>query len=102
MRNLNVFFIHAQWLKDRERVLNDFQRITSKYEWTQFANVKIHLVTDYDPQTINADIISKTVSYEQITEDDTKFYNQFLKNLHVFQLSNSLKHYKALEIISRG
>lgn len=106
-RRLNVFFIHAQWLKDRERVISDFQKLTGKYHFKNIKGVKIRVITDCDPGDINADIIGKTVSYNPIKdEDDTSdlkpsFYNMFMKNLHVFQLSNALKHYKVLEEISR-
>lgn len=108
-RRLNVYFIHAQWLKDRERIISEFQRMTGKYHFKSIKGVKIRVITDYDPADINGEVIARTVSYNPIKDEDANipdeaklsFYNMFLKNLHVFQLSNVLKHYKALEEISK-
>lgn len=108
VRRLNIFFVHAQWLKDRERTINEFQRLTSKYQFKGIKSIKIRVITDYDPNDINSDIIAKTVSYNPIKDEEDvpeneklSFYNNFLKNIHVFQLSNTLKHYKVLEEISK-
>ncbi len=108
VRRLNVFFVHAQWLKDRERTITEFQRLTSKYQFKGIKTIKTRVITDYDPNDINGDIVGKTVSYNPIKDEDDvpeneklSFYNNFLKNIHVFQLSNSLKHYKVLEEIAK-
>lgn len=110
VRRLNVFFIHAQWLKDRERIISEFQKLTSKYQFKGIKSIKIRVITDFDPNDINGDIISKTVSYNPIKDEEDvpppeneklSFYNNFLKNIHVFQLSNTLKHFKVLEEISK-
>lgn len=105
-KRLNVYFIHAQWLKDRERTISEFQKLTSKYQFKGIKSVKIRVITDYDPQDINGEVIGKCVSYAPIKDEDENAepklsnYNSFLKNLHIFQLSNSLKHYKALSEIA--
>ncbi len=108
VRRLNVFFVHAQWLKDRERTISEFQKLTSKYQFKGIKGIKIRVITDYDPNDINGDIIGRTVSYNPIKDADDvpeteklEFYNNFLKNIHIFQLSNSLKHYKILEEIAK-
>jgi GR25 family glycosyltransferase involved in LPS biosynthesis len=110
VRNLNVFFVHSAWLKDRERVLEDFQKQVSKYTFSNFDKVDIKIITDYDPNDINGEIIQRTVNYTPFKEeddlkDDNKttsmtFYNQFIKNMHLFQLSNNLKHKKIFESIA--
>jgi hypothetical protein len=101
-KQLNFYFIHAQWLKDREKIITEFSKLVNKYKFKNISNVEIHTITKYDPPEIDGDIISKTVSYSQIPNEPLNFYNQFIKNLHVFQLSNALKHYHALEIISQS
>lgn len=105
-RRLNVFFIHAKWLKDRERVVSEFQKLTGKYVFKDIKGVKIRVITDFDPNDINHQIISSTVNYSpvqdnpnEINEKKLSNYNGLLRNLHIFQLSNTLKHYKALEEI---
>jgi hypothetical protein len=109
---LNIYFIHALALKDRERVIADLQKQVKKYHFKNIRSVKIKVITEYDPNDIPNDIIQRTVNYSPIKEpDDLKeenkttsptFYNQFLKNMHLFQLSNAMKHYKALEYISNS
>ena len=109
MRRLNVYFIHAQWLKDRERVVQELRKLLTKYTFNSLKGIKIRVVTQHDPNDINGDTIAKHINYSPIqpTPDqdpqDPKnltFYNMFLKNLHVFQLSNALKHYSALQDIA--
>ncbi len=98
---LNFYFIHAEWLKDRERIINEFTNHVNKYTFKNATSVKVHTISKYDPPQINGEVIGKTVSYAQIPAEPLNFYNQFLKNLHVFQLSNALKHYEAMEMISK-
>jgi GR25 family glycosyltransferase involved in LPS biosynthesis len=112
-REINIFFIHAQWLKDRERVISEFQKLITKYNFKDIKKTKIRVITDCDPSDVNPELISKTVNYDQIKDEEIpegepvpdkklSFYNGLMRNLHVFQLSNSLKHYKALEEISKN
>jgi GR25 family glycosyltransferase involved in LPS biosynthesis len=108
---LNIYIIHAQWLKEREKIISDFQSVIGKHHFSKLKGVKIRVITDFDPTDISAELIAKTVSYNPIKDEDVptlqssdkkpSFYNMFFKNLHVFQLSNALKHYKALEEISK-
>jgi GR25 family glycosyltransferase involved in LPS biosynthesis len=102
-RRLNVYFIHAAWLKDRERIISEFQKLTSKYTFKNIKGVKIRTITDYDPMTIDSSVISRTVQYSPIPAEEGQLtiYNNFLKNMHVFQLSNTLKFYKVFEEIAQ-
>lgn len=103
-RRLNVYFIHAMWLKDRERVISEFQKLTGKYMFKNIKGVKIRTITDYDPADITVDVIARTVQYAPIPQEEgaLTFYNSLLKNLHVFQLSNALKFYKVFEEIANS
>jgi len=105
-KKLNVFFVHAQWLKDREKVISEFNKLLGKYQFRNIRSTKTRVITDCDPNDIDVQVIAKSVNYNPIQEesgvpaqDQLTFYNNFLKNLHIFQLSNALKHYKALEEI---
>lgn len=100
MTILNVYFIHASHLKDRERVINDFKNLIGKYMFHDTLQIRISIIDKYEPGSINMEIIQKTVNYEPIKEKNLEFYNQAIKNLHIFQLSNILKHYEALRLIS--
>jgi len=97
---VNFYFIHAKWLADREKVINDFKRNISKFNFRSLKIGKIEVVTDYDPNEIDAEIIKNNVNYNQVKEPSLALYNGFLKNLHVNQLSNALKHYKVYEKIA--
>lgn len=109
---LNIYFIHATGLKDREVVSINLNKQLQKYQFKKIRSVKIQSITEFDPDKIPGDFIQRAVNYTAIKqEDDLKqenagtsltFYNQFLKNIHLFQLSNALKHYKALEYIANS
>lgn len=111
-RNLNVYILHANWLKDRQRVVEEFQKQIQKYFFKDIKQTKIQVITDFDPNDINGELIQRTVNYAHYKEEDDikednkttsiTFYNQFIKNMHLFQLSNVLKHLKALEFIMKN
>lgn len=96
---VNFYFIHAKWLTNRSRIMEDFKRfITEKAK-----NITINsfeIIHDFDPSDINNELV-KMVNYAQVTEPNLAFYNNFIRNMHVHQLSNTLKHFKALEKISQ-
>lgn len=100
MKNLNVFFIHCTELVARQRVLDEVRGILSR---TSFKNVKVNsvrIIGELNPQAIGMDTIQSFVDYNPIKEPEYQFFNQFIKQMHVNQLSNSLKHHKALEYIT--
>ena len=107
VKNLNIFFIHSAILKDREKTITELQKQVQKYFFKNVKTTKVKVITEYDPNMITGEFIQRAVNYTPIKEpDDLKeenktnnitFYNQFIKNMHLFQLSNALKHYKALE-----
>lgn len=109
---LNIYIIHAAGLKDREKTSIDLNKQVQKYHFKKISSVKVQVITEFDPHEIPGDFIQRAVNYTPLKEaDDLKeenktqtltFYNQFLKNMHLFQLSNSLKHYKALEYIANS
>jgi len=94
-------------------VIGEFQKLITKYTFKDIKTIKVRVITDCDPGDINSELISKTVNYDQIKDEEIpegesvpenrlSFYNGLMRNLHVFQLSNSLKHYKALEEITKN
>jgi GR25 family glycosyltransferase involved in LPS biosynthesis len=109
---LNVYFIHPAGLKDREQTIMNFQKQVQKYQFKAVKKVQVKVITEFDPNAIPGDFIQRAVNYSPIKEqDDLKvetptqsptFYNQFIKNMHLFQLSSALKHYKALEYIANS
>jgi hypothetical protein len=101
MKSLNIYFIHAAWLKDREINIQKFKKIILDYKFKNVSKINIKIIEQYDPNDIVNQDISKLVEYVRL-EGPFEKYNQFLKNLHLFQVSNSLKHYKALQLIKEN
>jgi GR25 family glycosyltransferase involved in LPS biosynthesis len=101
MKTLNIFFIHATWLKDREINIQKFKKIILDYKFKNVSKINIKIIEQYNPDHIVNQDIGKLVEYVRL-EGQFEKYNQFLKNLHLFQLSNSLKHYKALQLIKEN
>jgi len=102
VRNLNIYFIHSKDLKERQSVLNHFTSTIRKYKFKDVNVASINMIDSFDPSEIDVNVIRKYVEYSKITESHVEFYNQLLKNLHVNQLSNTLKHQKALEMIAKS
>lgn len=100
MKNINIYFIHSNNLPARDKVIEDFRVLIAKHSFKDYKINSIRIVGEYDPQMINMDLIQRSVDYNPIQDEELKPFNQFLKNIHVNQLSNALKHHKAMEYIS--
>lgn len=103
MKALNVFFIHNTLMREREMVMQQFRAILAKADFDKWGIklCKVSNIDSFDPNNIDISIIQKTVNYTHFEEGSPfQKYNGLIKNLHIYQLSNSLKHLKALEVIS--
>lgn len=96
-KTLHVYVLHARWLKDRQKNIQEIQNRLCAYSFQNFQKIKINVVEDFDPESIDSDIIRKTVNY---SSTQNEFFNSAIKNLHIFQLSNTLKHHHALKMIA--
>lgn len=101
-KKLNIYFIHAKFIKEREQVIENFKKALKKYRFRNITLGKFYVITEYDPDTIDQEVIAKFVKYEKINESHVELYNQLLKNMHINQLSNTLKHMKALSLIAKN
>jgi GR25 family glycosyltransferase involved in LPS biosynthesis len=100
-KKLNIYFLHAKFMKERLQVIENFKKALKKYRFKNIKLGKFHIIHDFDPDSIDGEVIRKYVNYERITESHVESYNGLLRNLHINQLSNTLKHYKALELIAQ-
>ncbi len=99
---LNVFFIHYTDMRERDVVINSFRAVLSKHSPSNFTLGKVSNIESFNPNAIELPLIQKTVSYAPLENDSPyKKYNSLIKNLHVFQLSNTLKHLKVLDVVSQ-
>jgi hypothetical protein len=97
---VNFFFIHSSSMKEREVTMNNFRSGLANHTFKDgFKLGKVATVESFDPNTIDGRIIQNTVNYTPF-EDSSPYakYNTFRRNLHIYQLSNALKHVKVLEV----
>jgi GR25 family glycosyltransferase involved in LPS biosynthesis len=95
--NLNIYVIHVEQFKFRKATcekLKDILEADERYK------LNFKYITEYDPQNITQDEIRQFVNYEQIKDEGLAPFNVFIKNIHINQLSNALKHMKALQYIN--
>lgn len=95
--SVNFYIIHVETFKYRKLTID---RLVEVFTKDPRFNVKFEFITEFDPHLITQDDIRKTVNYEPINDEQLAAFNGFLKNMHINQLSNAMKHKKALELIS--
>ncbi len=99
MPNLNVFFIHGEWLSSRNTIIQQFTERVKEYTFSGIDNVNVNIVKDYDVKDINNEVISSKINTGPLAAPYDS-YNQFLKPLHFFNVSCALKHYEAIRSIA--
>ena len=94
-QSLSIYFIHASDLVMRKQVCENFlNKIKDDF------NVTIKYILEDDPKDIDITRIKDMVKMEKSKTNDV--FDVLLKNIHVKQLSNSLKHYKAYQEIEKS
>lgn len=101
VKKLNIYFIHTKGLKERQSVIDNLSSLIKKYRFRNIQIASIETISSHDPEDIDINTIRQYVDYAKISESHVEFYNQLLRNLHINQLSNTLKHFKALELIAK-
>lgn len=101
-KKLNIYFIHSKTLPERKSVIDNLTTTIKKYKFKNVVVSSIQIIDNYDPDDITMDTIRSYVDYKKIEEPHVDFYNQLLRNLHVNQLSNTLKHKQTLEMIAKN
>lgn len=100
-KKLNVYFIHAKTLKEREHVIQNVKTALKGHKFRNLSLSSFRVIDDFDPNDIDTQFIRENVSYSKIEETHVQQFNGYIKNLHINQLSNALKHRKALELIAK-
>lgn len=101
IKKLNVYVIHAQYLLERRKVIDELKTIMAKYTFSRLKVNEISIMTKSDPSDIEN--LETIVNYTpiQTADENLKMYNNFLRVLHINNLSNALKHFEALTRISQ-
>ena len=104
MKRLNVYIIHAAYLVDRRRVIDELRKTLAKYTFSHLKVGDITVIEKFDPSDLKAEDVQPKVNYTPLPADvpEAQLYNAFLRVLHINNVSNSLKHHEALRMISEG
>lgn len=102
-KKLNLYIIHAAKLHERRKVIDELRKILGKYNFSRLKINEITVIWTNDPEEITNEVLQKNVNYTPIdTQDENlKVYNSLIRVLHLNNVSNALKHYDALNMISK-
>lgn len=95
---VKLYIIHAAHLSAQRK--DNFVQLTKSLAENPRITLHTNLVATHDPTSITQDEISKFVSLSR-TEDSSP-WNAHVQNMHVNQVSNALKHYRALSVIAQS
>lgn len=101
VKQLHIYIIHAATLPDRKDNIDKLRLQLAQNPSPQFELAGFHMIDAHDPGQITAETVKTSVNYTQIpVENPLAYLNVYMKNMHVNQLSNALKHFKAIEMIA--
>jgi len=99
---VDIYIIHSKTLPQRDKSV---ENIINKLKSHAYVNLKvgtIHIVQSNDPNDIQLNIIQQIIDYSQIQDVAYASFNQFTKNIHINQLSHTLKHLDSLQKIAKS
>jgi GR25 family glycosyltransferase involved in LPS biosynthesis len=99
-RTLNLYILHAEFLAVRKPMIETLVKKINETRSSTQVNVKY--VTEHDPQNIQLDKIRQLIDLSKPSGGQTNadIFDALVKNIHIKQLSNVLKHYEALKLAS--
>jgi hypothetical protein len=90
--NVDIYVIHAAFLEVRKNMVETLEK---KLSACTDLNVKLSIITDHDPDMIDLKSVNSLVDFAKPTTGEV--FDALVKNLHIKQLSNALKHREALK-----
>lgn len=96
MVEINVYIIHYEKLDDRKENIELLKSYINPLD-----NVNFKIITDHEPESINMNNIKNLISMNPLEESENQFYNNFNTKLSIHSISNGLKHFKAIQMISK-
>lgn len=100
MKKLHVYILHSKALKERDASVKNIAARLQSEAMKNVVIADIAVILSNDPSDIPMDVIQKTIEYSPIQDTALVKYNQFIKNIHINQLSNLYKHLDALKRIA--
>lgn len=94
---LRLYVIHAKTLSLRMSMID---KLIAKLKDSGRFDVTVEIIDQHDPTELDPNIIQKMVNLAKSPQPN--FFDMFLKNMHIKQLSNALKHRTAFEKIANS
>jgi hypothetical protein len=95
--SMDVYILHSAQLPQREEVV---KQSIAKLQQHGLAST-ITIIQSNDPSDIHVNLIQQIIDYSVINDAHLTQFNQFTKNIHINQLSHTLKHYDTLQRIAK-
>jgi hypothetical protein len=89
---VKIFIIHASFMDVRKQRIESL--ITTLSEENKRVAFSFEYINDYDPDTIKQEDIATKVNLAKANNGE--LYDSLIRNMHINQLSNSLKHALAM------
>jgi hypothetical protein len=94
---LNLYVIHASNLFPRKQNVTHLINILSVHPRIQ---LDATMVSKYDPSDLGADDIKRHVNLSK--SNDNSLWDKLIKNMHINQVSNALKHHECMRLIAQN
>ena len=94
MLSVKVFIIHTKMLEHRKKAL---EKLVETFDKSSDMKIDVVYVSAYEPDSIRSDDIKGLLDLGKNEELLGKTYNDLVKNLHVKEASNALKHLWAIQ-----
>lgn len=95
-KKLTVYILHSPRLVQRDANMQGIKTTLLKHTFKNLHIQDVQIITTNEPNDISGDIIQKNINYDPPSEEHLKMFSTFAKNLHINQLSQTLKHTEAL------
>ncbi len=96
MFDVTVYVVHAAHLADRKQHMMGLLKLLAQEPRLQ---VRINFVTQHDPKDISAEDIKTLVDLNKTNDKDDP-WDAHVRNMHINQVSNALKHMRCVEAIA--
>lgn len=98
MEILNVYVLHAKHLEVRKPIIENLRK--KLVDSTYFKNVNFEYIEEYDPSPQSLPDLKKHVSLDKTNKNE--LFDNLIKNLHIRQVSNTMKHLYALQKVANS
>jgi GR25 family glycosyltransferase involved in LPS biosynthesis len=96
---LNLYIIHWSKLLSRKKNIDYIIDLSKKQDVFE---VIVNVVGEHDPESFNTESLKHLVNFSQPIESEDQSFKNHIHSLGLRQISNSLKHIRALQMISQS